>query len=264
MKESNQLSLKSSLGEGDISIGSWITLAHPAIAEIMAKAGFDWLAVDLEHSVITIREAEELIRVIDLCGVAPLVRLTSNDPNLIKRVMDAGAHGVIAPMVNSKEDAEKVVESLHYPTKGKRGVGLARAQGYGASFNKYKDWLSKEAIIIVQIEHVKAVENIEEIFSVESVDGFIIGPYDLSASMGVPGEFENLDVVEGISRIHAAAKKLNKPGGIHIIEPNPDELMQRIGEGFKFLAYSLDIRMIDQSCRQALAPINQEYRRKKI
>ena len=91
-------SLKRRINEGESVIGSWITLAHPSIAEIMARSGFDWLAVDLEHSVITIREAEELIRVIDLCGVSPLVRLTSNDPDQIKRVMDAGAHGVIVPM----------------------------------------------------------------------------------------------------------------------------------------------------------------------
>ena len=94
------------------TIGSWITLANPAIAEIMANTGFDWLVVDLEHSVITIREAEELIRIIDLSGSVPLVRLTSNDPNLIKRVMDAGAYGVIVPMVNSISDAENAVQAV--------------------------------------------------------------------------------------------------------------------------------------------------------
>ena len=120
--------------------GSWITLAHPSIAEIQAKAGFDWLAVDLEHSVLTIREAEELIRMIDLCGVVPLVRLTSNDANQIKRVMDAGAHGVIVPMVNSALDAITAIEAVKYPPQGKRGVGLARAQDYGESFSDYWSW----------------------------------------------------------------------------------------------------------------------------
>ena len=110
-----------------VAIGSWITLAHPAIAEIMANAGFDWLAIDLEHSVITIREAEELIRVIELSGVIPLVRLTSNNSDLIKRVMDAGAHGIIVPMVNSSLDAETAVQSIKYPPFGKRGVGMAVA-----------------------------------------------------------------------------------------------------------------------------------------
>lgn len=131
--------LKAKIHKKEIVIGSWITLAHPAIAEIMAKAGFDWLAVDMEHSVITIREAEELIRVIDLCGVVPLVRLSANDPIQIKRVMDAGAHGVIVPMVNSVAEAKQAVSGVRDPQQGARGVGLAMARGYGASFDRYLD-----------------------------------------------------------------------------------------------------------------------------
>ncbi|HET6443426.1 MAG TPA: aldolase/citrate lyase family protein, partial [candidate division Zixibacteria bacterium] len=101
--------LKHILLSNSLTIGSWITLPHPAIAEIMARAGFDWLVVDLEHSVVTIREAGELIRVIELCGVSPLVRLTSNHPDQIKRVMDAGAHGIVVPMVNASSEAEQAV-----------------------------------------------------------------------------------------------------------------------------------------------------------
>ena len=119
---------KNLFNDNEVALGSWITLAHPAVAEIMANAGFDWLAIDLEHSVITIREAEELIRVIELSNVVPLVRLTSNNSDLIKRVMDAGAHGIIVPMVNSALDAEMAVQSIKYPPAGRRGVGLARAQ----------------------------------------------------------------------------------------------------------------------------------------
>ena len=148
------MSLKKTIMNKKLALGSWITLAHPAIAEIMSKAGFDWLAVDLEHSVITIREAEELIRVINLSGVTPLVRLTSNDPNQIKRVMDAGSHGVIVPMVNSIADAKKAVEAVKYPPIGKRGVGLARAQGYGTKFDEYLKWQKDSAIVIVQVEHI--------------------------------------------------------------------------------------------------------------
>ena len=131
------------LSKNELNIGSWITLAHPAIAEIMSEAGFDWLAIDLEHSVITIREAEELIRVINLCGVTPLVRLTSNDSNQIKRIMDAGSFGVIVPMVKNADDAKKVVDAVRYPPTGSRGVGLARAQGYGTSFDSYIKWLEE-------------------------------------------------------------------------------------------------------------------------
>jgi 2-keto-3-deoxy-L-rhamnonate aldolase RhmA len=252
----NKTPVKEKLQRNELSIGSWITLAHPAIAEIMAKAGFDWLAVDLEHSVITIREAEELIRVIDLCGVAPLVRLSANDPVQIKRVMDAGAHGVIVPMVNSSTEAEQAVAAVCYPPKGKRGVGLSRAQGYGASFEAYKDWLGREAVVIVQIEHIKAVENLASILSVDGVDGFIVGPYDLSGSLGVPGIFDHPLMRKAIEKIKLVGSKSGKVPGIHIIEPMIDQLQKSIAEGYKFIAYSLDIRMLDKTCHDVLLQYN--------
>lgn len=244
--------LKAQLAANEITLGSWITLAHPAIAEIAAKAGFDWLVVDLEHSVITIQEAENLIRIISMVGVSPLVRLTSNDPNQIKRVMDAGATGIIVPMVNSPEDAHKALEAVRYPPNGKRGVGLARAQGYGSGFDSYKEWLEEESVIIVQIEHIDAVNNLEAIFAVDNIDAFIIGPYDLSASMGIPGEFTHLKFIDAMKRIKAVAKDMNMTGGIHIIEPDPKQLKIHLEDGFNFLAYSLDIRMIDVACKAGL------------
>lgn len=245
-------SLKEKLRERKLTVGSWITLAHPGIAEIMARAGFEWLAVDLEHSVITIREAEELIRVINLSGATPLVRLTSNHPDQIKRVMDAGAHGIIVPMVNSKADAEKAVSAVYYPPRGKRGVGLARAQAYGSNFEGYRSWLSTEAVVIVQIEHIESVYNLETILSVNGVDGFIVGPYDLSASMGRPGEFEHPDMVEAMKKIRTISASMGKSGGLHVIEPDAERLRQCINDGYTFLAYSLDIRMLDRACRDGL------------
>jgi 2-keto-3-deoxy-L-rhamnonate aldolase RhmA len=239
----------------NLTVGSWITLSHPAIAEIMAKSGFDWLAVDLEHSVITIREAEELIRIISLCDVTPLVRLTSNNPNQIKRVMDAGSHGIIVPMVNTPEDARNAVNAVKYPPLGKRGVGLARAQGYGATFNEYLEWQKHEPIVIVQIEHIDAVNNLEKIFSVEGIDGYIIGPYDLSGSLGVPGQFEHPSFLAAMEQIKNVASNMNMTGGIHIIEPDTEKLEECIKEGYQFIAYSLDIRMLDVACRNGLKSV---------
>lgn len=246
------MSLKTKLRTGTLTIGSWITLAHPAIAEIMAKAGFDWLTVDLEHSVITIREAEELIRVIDLCNVAPLVRLSANDPVQIKRVMDAGAHGIIVPMVNKPDEAVAAVHAVYYPPVGGRGVGLARAQGYGTAFQQYRDWLEHEAIVIVQVEHIDAVDNLEDILSVPGIDGYFIGPYDLSASMGLPGKFDHPDMIAAVDKIKQIGLRLEKPGGLHIVEPDISQLEIRVNEGFKFLAYSLETRILDTACRSGL------------
>jgi|SaaInlV_120m_DNA_4_1040238.scaffolds.fasta_scaffold02756_6 2-dehydro-3-deoxyglucarate aldolase len=248
-------SLAEKIKNNEPTIGAWITINHPTIAEIYANAGFDWVVVDLEHSVITIGEAENLIRVIELSGSIPLVRLTSNDSDQIKRVMDAGAHGIIVPMIKTKQDVENAIKSLKYPPSGERGVGLARAQHWGNKFNEYLKWLENDSIIIVQIEHIDAVNNLDEIFSLNGISGYIIGPYDLSSSMGVPGDFTNPEFIQTIERIKSKAKKYNLCGGIHVVEPNTNELQQRIDEGYGFIAYSLDTRMLDSASRNALSII---------
>src|SRR6266516_1799372 len=125
------INLKERLQSKTATIGSWLTFGNTSVAEIMAQAGFEWLTVDMEHTAITIEQAQELIRVIELCGVVPLVRVGENNPTYIKRVMDAGAHGVIVPMVNSRAAAEAAVSAVKYPPVGTRGVGLAWAQKYG-------------------------------------------------------------------------------------------------------------------------------------
>ena len=236
-----------------VTIGSWITLGHPAIAEIMADAGFDWLVIDLEHSVITIGEAEELIRIVDLKGVTPLVRLSSNNSVQIKRVMDAGAHGVIVPMVCSAQDVRDVLSAVKYPPLGQRGVGLARAQGYGAKFKEYNEWHREQTLVIAQIEHIDAVNNLDSIFDVPGLDGYIVGPYDLSGSMGIPGDFEAPEFLKALAQIKTIAIDHQMPGGVHLIEPDPDELEKLIHEGNRFIAYSLDIRMLDTNCRIGLS-----------
>ncbi len=249
-------SLKHKLQNKELTVGSWITLAHPDIAEIMARAGFDWLAIDLEHSVITISEAGELIRIIDLCGVVPLVRLSANDPVQIKRVMDAGAHGVIVPMVNSTGDAENAVRSIRYPNKGNRGIGLARAQGYGAAFKQYLEWVNRETVVIAQVEHIEAVNNLESILSVEGIDGYIVGPYDLSGSLGIPGRFDDAKMQEAMEKIRVLGSASNKATGIHVVEPDTDQLRKAVENGHSFIAYSVDIRMLDCMCRKGLKAVN--------
>jgi len=246
------MNLKQKLRNRELTIGSWITLGHPSIAEIMAKAGYDWLTVDMEHSAITMHQAQQLIQVIELCGCVPLVRVGNNDPNLIKRVMDAGAHGVVVPMVNTREDAEQAVASVKYPPIGFRGVGLARAQGYGTSFEEYKQWNDDESIVIVQIEHIKAVENLEEILKVDGVDGFIIGPYDLSGSLGVPGEFDHPDVVAALEKVKEISTRLNALSGFHVIPPTVEDLQEKVAEGYLFVAHSLDILFLGEGCRKSI------------
>ncbi|MBU0568824.1 2,4-dihydroxyhept-2-ene-1,7-dioic acid aldolase [bacterium] len=249
------ISLKEKLKNRQLTIGSWITLGHPSIAEIMAKAGYDWLTVDMEHSAITLDQAQHLIQVIELCGIVPLVRVGENNPNLIKRVMDAGSHGIIVPMVNTKEDAVRAVDSVRYPPRGSRGVGLARAQKYGADFEGYKDWNEKESVVIVQVEHIKAVKNLEEILAVEGVDGFIIGPYDLSGSLGVPGQFDHPEMITALNRVKGVTMKLNAVSGFHVIPPDIEAFEKKVEEGYKFIAHSLDILILGEGCRRAIMRI---------
>jgi 2-dehydro-3-deoxyglucarate aldolase len=246
------ISIKKKLKDGKVTIGSWITLGHPGIAEIMALAGYDWIVVDLEHSVIPIDTAGDLIRIIDLCGSAPLVRLTSNHPDQIKRVMDAGAHGIVVPMVNSADDAARAVAAVRYAPEGVRGVGLARAQGYGVSFKDYFEWQQKESVVIVQIEHRDALAHLDAILTVPGVDGFIIGPYDLSCSMGIPGQFDHPDLVAALEQILAAGQRLGVPSGLHIVEPDDLRLAQSIQQGYRFIAYSVDIRLLDVGVRKGI------------
>lgn len=249
------MQLKSKLSQGELTIGSWITLGHPAIAEIMAAAGFDWLVLDMEHSVLELSEIQTLIQVLDGQQCPAIVRLTSNHPDQIKRVMDAGATGVMVPMVKSAADAKAAVQAVYYPPRGQRGVGLARAQGYGARFQQYRGWLEDNAVIVAMIEHVDAVKAIDEILAVDGIDAYIIGPYDLSGSMGRPGELDHPDVQSAIARVLEAGQRSGKAGGIHVIEPNQDELQRRIAAGFNFLGYGLDIRILDSLCRSHMQNI---------
>lgn len=258
-EQSKSASLKRRLAQNELTIGSWITLGHPAIAEIMANAGFDWLVLDAEHSVIELSEIQSLIQAMDAYDCPAIVRVTSNDGNQIKRVMDAGATGIMVPLVNSAADAEAAVRHTYYPPRGTRGVGLARAQEYGAGFKAYLDWLSNHAVVVVMIEHRDAVDNINEILEVDGVDAFIIGPYDLSASMGLPGEIKHSDVQEAIAHACQAGITHGKPGGIHVVEPDRDELCRQIDSGYRFLGYGLDIRMLDSICRRDLREIRSRY-----
>ena len=246
------LSFKERLRRRQTTLGSWITLGHPAVAEILCDAGFDWLSVDLEHSVITLDQAQQLIQVISAAGVVPLVRVGANDALIIKRVMDAGATGVIVPLVNSREDAERAVEAVYYPPRGKRGVGLARAQRYGFGFEEYRLANQEEAVVIVQIEHIQAVKNLREILRVPGVDGFIIGPYDLSGSLGKPGAFTAPEVRKALVEVETVAREEQALAGFHVVPVDWELLAEKWRAGYRFLAHSLDTLWLGSGPRRSV------------
>jgi len=244
--------LKTSFTQNRQTYGSWITLSHPLIPEIMSKAGFDWLCIDMEHSSIELRDILSLIISIENNEMVPLVRVGENNANLIKRVMDAGAYGIIVPNINSSDEAVEAVNAAKYPPVGKRSIGLYRAQGYGYNFNDYLHWLKNESVIIIQIEHIDAVKNIDEIFSVPGIDAFIIGPYDLSGSLGVPGDFNNNDVKDAIQTILKCGEKHGITPGFHSVSTDPGEALLYKNKGFKFLGFSLDSIFLGDAAISAL------------
>lgn len=245
-------SLKKKIRGGGVCLGSWITLGSNGIAEILSNAGYDWLVVDLEHSTISLDQAGELIRTIELARSVPLVRLTSNDPNQIKRVLDAGAHGIIVPNIRTTQEAINAVRATRYSPEGFRGVGLGRAQQYGPGFKKYFETHSDELIVIVMIEDVSAIEYLPDILTVPGVDGFIIGPYDLSCSMGIAGQFDSPQFISTLQTILNAGKEAGCPAGIHIVEPDTNQLANAVNQGYKLIAYGVDIRMLDVAARKGI------------
>jgi len=249
--------IKEKMKHGEVCLGTWMSMAHPSIAEILAMAGYDWVVIETEHTAIDVSEVLRLIIAIEQRGSVPLVRLAWNDPIQAKAVLDSGAAGIIVPMVNTKADAELAVQMTKYPPLGFRGVGLARAQGYGENFDEYVQNANKDTLLMVQIEHKDAVANIEEILSVPGIDGTYIGPYDLSMSLGIPGQINHPDVVNAKKKVLDATLAHGLIPGVHFVHPNTaaDDSLNAINEGYCFIALGTDILFLGESCRNLLSEI---------
>ncbi len=236
---------------GEPSIGSWMSMAHPSIAEILAMAGYDWIVIETEHTAIDVSEVLRLTIAIEQRGSVPLVRLAWNDPIQAKAVLDSGAAGVLVPMVNTKADAELAVSMTKYPPLGSRGVGLARAQGYGINFDAYVTNANADTLLLVQIEHREAVENIEQILSVTGIDGVFIGPYDLSLSLGIPGNLNHPDILAAKQKVLSATLAHGLIAGMHFVQPQTaaSDCQKAISEGYRFIALGTDILFLGDSAR---------------
>ncbi|RXJ66840.1 2,4-dihydroxyhept-2-ene-1,7-dioic acid aldolase [Halarcobacter ebronensis] len=253
------MSLKQKLKNNELTIGSWIMIDAPISVEVMAIAGFEWLVIDIEHTSIGLETTQNLIRTIQAHNIKAIVRVSKNEEVVIKKVLDMGADGIIVPMLCTKADAIQAVTFSKYPPFGKRGVGLYRAQKYGNSFEEYKKWVDEELVIIAQIEHIDAVENIEDILAVEGIDGTIIGPYDLSASMGSPGSFDREDVQNAIQKVIDSCKRFNKPSGFHVVDSNPSALDPKIEQGCTFLAYGIDYMFLRDAAVNGMSKLKDTY-----
>jgi len=221
------------------SIGTWIQIPNSSLVEIIGNANFDWAAFDMEHGAIDVSQLPSLCRSLELGNTLPIARLPNDDIFLTQRVLDAGIGGLIIPNITKKTQIEKIVQYSKYPPKGRRGVGYSRSNLFGKNFMNFSK-IPKNPLIIGMIESKEAISILDDLFSMHDVDAFFIGPYDLSASLGITGQFNNIIFKKTLKLIIEKSKKYKKPIGIHVIQDSKKEIQNRINQGFKFLAYSLD------------------------
>jgi len=231
--------IRKKLRDGGNSIGSWIQIPHSSIAEIMGQSGYDWVAVDMEHGAVSVHQLPDLCRALELGNTLPLVRLAQGYTKDCKQALDAGAGGVIVPMIETAEQLNKVRSDVQWPPAGKRGVAFSRANLFGKNFESYMNE-AQEPLLIAMIENMKAIDNLDAILKVDGLDAILIGPYDLSASMGLTAQFEDPKFIAAMANIKNKADNFNIPCGVHVVAPSPEELNAKLANGYRFIAYSID------------------------
>lgn len=233
------------LRRGDRLVGSIVTLAAPEVPEILSAAGLDWLFIDCEHAPLDPLWAQRLLQAARVPGV---LRVADSHESTLKRALDTGAAGVVVPMVNTAQQARAIVSFCKYPPLGSRGVGIVRAQGYGLAFQDYVAQANQSTAVIVQIEHISAVENIEAILAVPGVDAAFVGPYDLSGSMGRLGQVDHIDVLAAIEGVRYACERAGMPLGIFV--SSAAAAKPYLEKGFSLVAVGIDALLLGQAARQ--------------
>jgi 2-dehydro-3-deoxyglucarate aldolase len=243
---------RSRLLGGETLIGTMVTLPTAATAEILADVGFDWLFIDAEHGPL---EISDILAILQAVGqrVPCIVRVPAGEEEPIKSVLDLGADGVIVPQVNTADHAADIVRFARYPPLGERGVGLARAHGYGMRFQDYLDSANEQVAVVVQAEHAIAVENIDAIVKVPGVDAVLLGPYDLSASLGKMGLINDPIVTDAIDRVTASCRSAGVPTGYFGV--TADAVRPEIERGHTLIAAGVDTLFLGVAAKGLLAQL---------
>lgn len=243
------------LKQGEVLLGTMVTLASPSAAEVLSHVGFDWLFVDGEHGPL---DTGDLLLLLQAIGgrVASLVRVAEGSEVLIKKVLDLGASGIIVPQVNSAQQAADVVRYARYAPLGARGVGLARAHGYGFAFQPYLESANEQVCVVVQAEHIRAVECIDRIVEVPGIDAVLLGPYDLSASLGRTGQLDHPSVVEAIEHVTAVCCRARIPLGYFGV--NAAAVLPFKARGYTLLVAGVDTLLLGLAARRILAELQGE------
>jgi 2-keto-3-deoxy-L-rhamnonate aldolase RhmA len=233
--------LKSKLNKRERLFAGWVSYAHPSITETFAGAGFDFIAIDMEHSTISLEQAQRIIAAAQSEGSLCLPRPVSHSNDWTKPLLDSGADGMLYPMVQTKEEVHALIEINKYPYVGKRSFGVNRAQNYGFTFDEYvKNWNTTSSLIL-QIESITAVENINDLLSFPEVDGVMIGPYDMSGSLGVPGQTTHPLVLEASKKVILACEKYGKSCGSQIADVTEDAIKKHFDQGYTYCILGSDL-----------------------
>ena len=242
--------LKERLRKRDRLFGGWLSFSHPSITEIFGNAGFDFMAVDMEHSTISLDQAQRIIAASQAAGVPCLPRAVSHSNDHFKPLLDSGADGLLVQMVETPEQVEHLVDCLKYPPAGKRTFGLNRAQSYGFEFDSYIEKWNEESVLLLQIESASGVENIDSLLGFEEVDGVMIGPYDMSGSLGVPGQVHHPKVAEASERVIRSCLKFGKSCGTQLADPDRKSVEDLIGRGHNFVFMGSDLFVLWKWCEK--------------
>jgi 4-hydroxy-2-oxoheptanedioate aldolase len=257
--------VKRKLAAGEPSFGTWLSVPRAFAARFMARVGFDWLTVDLEHSPTNWETAADMFGAIADAGCVPLARVPRGDHDHIKRVLDAGAMGIVAPMVNTVDEARAIVAATKYPPVGNRSVGGSlHALNYAATAGDYYAKANDEILVILQTESPTGVENAEAIYSVAGVDAIFVGPNDLAANMRKPDgrEASKEEFEATMQRILATGKKVKTPVGLHT--QSAEDALRRAAEGWQFIAIGSELRMMLSSAQDIVKKLRPQGETKDV
>ena len=245
------LNLRNKLQSRELVFGSWVSFAHPSITEIFSSRNFDFLAIDMEHTTISLEQAQRIIAASQANGVPCLPRPVSHSNDWIKPLLDSGANGIIAPLVSTEIQNIDLANKIKFPPLGSRSFGVNRAHGYGKNFTSYVENWNSESIYIAQIENKEAVRNIEPILKSNDLDAVMIGPYDMSGSLGVPGETQHPLVLEAEKVVIDACQKAGKSCGTQIADFNQSNVETALAKGYTFVIASSDLFILNNWADEA-------------
>jgi len=238
---SRRKELKQKLRNREILFAGWVSFAHPSITETFARAGFDFMAIDMEHSTITLPEAQRIIAASQAEGVPCLPRPVSHSNDYIKPLIESGADGMLIQMVNTADQVKSLVNDIKYPPVGKRSYGVNRAQAYGFDFDQYIQSWNDESVFMIQVETIEAVNNIDALLQNDQIDGVMVGPYDISGSLGVPGQTSHPLVIEASKKVIAACEKYGISCGTQVSDSTEESVQALFDLGYTYAILGSDL-----------------------